>query len=98
MGKSETDIFSRNIVNKDGIVTRWPKKREERKAVLAYIRSKIDKGIIFNEKEINAIINRWHNFGDHALLRREMYDQFLIERTEDGRMYWVEEQKSEEKK
>jgi len=64
---------------------------------LEYIRSKIDQGKIYTEKEINALINKWHSFEDHALLRREMYDQFLIERTEDGRAYWVEEQKSEEK-
>jgi hypothetical protein len=89
MEKRETDIFSGNIVNKDGIVTRWPKKQNERRAVLEYIRSKIEKGRTYTENEINELIDKWHSFGDHALIRRMMYDFFLIERAEDGSKYWL---------
>jgi hypothetical protein len=92
MEKRETDIFSGNIVNKNGIVTRWPKKLQEKTAVLKYIRSKIEKAKVYTEKEINEIIDKWHSFGDHALIRREMYDHYLLERTEDGRKYWIIEQ------
>ncbi|HNR64424.1 MAG TPA: DUF2087 domain-containing protein [Thermotogota bacterium] len=91
MERKETDIFSRKIVNKDGIVTRWPKKQDERRAVLEYIRSKIDKGRTYTEKEINELIDKWHSFGDRALIRRMMYDFFLIERAEDGSKYWLDE-------
>lgn len=91
MERKETDIFSRNIVNKEGIVTRWPKKQDERRAVLEYIRSKIDKGRTYTEIEINELIDKWHSFGDHALIRRMMYDFFLIERAEDGSKYWLGE-------
>ena len=91
MERKETDIFSRTIVNKDGIVTRWPKKQDERRAVLEYIRSKIDKGRTYTEIEINELIDKWHSFGDCALIRRMMYDFFLIERAEDGINYCVDE-------
>ena len=72
-------------------VKRWPKKRYEKDAVLQYIQSKFEKNHKYSEKEINAIIIKWHLFNDFALLRREMVDSSLIKRTADCREYWIEE-------
>jgi len=78
------------LLDSEGKVTRWPKKQAEKEAVLCYIQGKIEKNRIYTEKEINEIISKWHSFNDHALIRRMMYDTNLLQRTPDGRQYWVE--------
>lgn len=79
-----------SIVDEKGIVIRWPTKKSEKLAVLEYLQTKFEKGIKYSEKQVNEILNTWHSFGDFALLRREMYDHFLIERAPDNSSYWIE--------
>jgi hypothetical protein len=38
-------------------------------------------------------LNRWHVFGDHAVLRRALFEAGLVDRTQDGRRYRRIEQK-----
>ncbi|MBN2857460.1 MAG: DUF2087 domain-containing protein [Candidatus Delongbacteria bacterium] len=75
----------------EGRITRWPKKMAEKQAVLEYLLRKFDKGKDYTEKEVNEIINNWHTFTDHPLLRREMIESGLLKRTNDGRRYWLAE-------
>src|SRR5574344_2330978 len=89
--KLEQLSIVKRIVDTDGKITRWPKKKEEKMEVLRYLNSKIDRNKIYTEKEVNNIIKQWHTFNDYALLRRELYDNFLLERTDDCRKYWIEE-------
>ncbi len=81
----------KTIVNSDGIIIRWPKKKEEKRAVLEYLITKFEKGCKYSELEVNMIIKKWHSFGDHSLLRRELYDAFLMDRSPDCSEYWVHE-------
>jgi hypothetical protein len=39
------------------------------------------------EKQVNAVINTWHNFGDHAQVRRAMIENHQLKRTVDGAIY-----------
>ena len=78
------------FLDKDGKVMRWPKKKSDKLEVLRYIQGKMEPGRTYTEKEINGIIEGWHCFHDYALLRREMYDNYLLERSPDGRAYWIE--------
>jgi hypothetical protein len=49
------------------------------------------------EREINALLDGQHRFGDCALLRRELADRGLVTRTADGRQYTrIERQPPEE--
>ena len=48
--------------------------------------------ILKSIKNADGIIIRWHSFGDHSLLRRELYDAFLMDRTPDCHEYWVHEE------
>ena len=84
------DLIKNKIMDQNGIIMRWPKKKAEKLEVLKYIQSKFEKGIEYKEIEVNQIIKKYHSFGDYALLRRELYDNCLINRTIDGRKYWVE--------
>ena len=85
----ESEEILKSIKNADGIIIRWPKKKEEKRAVLEYLITKFEKGKRYSELEVNMILKRWHSFGDHSLLRRELYDNFLIDRTPDCHEYWV---------
>ena len=91
MDNEELEKILSTIKNEDGIIFRWPKKKEEKRAVLEYLATKFERGRKYSELEVNMILKRWHSFGDHSLLRREMYDAFLLDRTPDCHEYWVHE-------
>lgn len=72
-------------------VTKWPSKRNKGQfqlLVLQYLASKFEPGVTYTEKEVNALLNQYHTFNDPALLRREMVERKLLERTRDGKAYW----------
>lgn len=77
------------LLDSDGIVVRWPKKKEEKSAVLEYLVTKFEQGKKYSELEINSVLKKWNAFGDHSLLRRELFDHFLLDRTPDCKFYWV---------
>ena len=80
------------FLDKEGRVIRWPKKRNDKLNVLKYIQGKFEENRKYTESEVNKIIKEWHIFNDHALVRRELYDNYLINRTGDGREYWIEDE------
>ena len=92
MNISERDEILKTIKNANGIIIRWPKKKEEKMAVLEYLITKFEKRKRYSELEVNMILKRWNSFGDQSLLRRELYDAFLIDRTPDCHEYWVHEE------
>jgi len=86
-----SDTILDSIKDSNGIIYRWPKRKEEKLAVLVYIKSKFEKDNIYTEIEVNKIINEWHSFGDHALIRRELIVNSLMNRTPDCTKYWIPE-------
>ncbi len=44
----------------------------------------------YTEKEVNAIVNGFHTFGDQATLRRELINMKLLGRKSDCSEYWKE--------
>jgi hypothetical protein len=80
-----------NLKNSEGQILRWPKKKSEKIEVLKYINTKFSAGKKYSEREVNEIISKWHCFNDYALIRREMYDNYFLERTPDGKEYWINE-------
>jgi hypothetical protein len=81
------------FVDDAGRVKRWPKKKAEKLVVLEYLQGKILRSKEYTETEINTLLDEWHLFHDFALLRRELYDNFLVDRTPDCRKYWISEEK-----
>lgn len=84
-----SDVLT-SLLDGDGKITRWPKKAEERAAILGYLAGKFEKGRDYAEKDVNAIIAGLHTFGDITMLRRELIAAKLMNRTPDCRRYWID--------
>ena len=70
-----------------GRLVRWPKKFSHQSLCLWVLWSRIPARRVFTEREISELLQGLHDFGDHALLRRELFDRGLATRTPDGREY-----------
>jgi hypothetical protein len=81
----------RRFLDSRARVTNWPSKQKDRLMVLDYLASKFEANTEYSEREINAIITRYHAYDDHATLRRELYDYGYLHRARDGSRYWLAE-------
>lgn len=75
-----------------GRLGQWPTKRKFQRAAVFYLVAKFERGRRYTESEVNDILDSWAPFRDAALMRRTMVEEGLLERTTDGREYWVAEQ------
>ncbi|MDR3643809.1 MAG: DUF2087 domain-containing protein [Clostridia bacterium] len=80
------------FLDDEGRVKQLPSKSERKRAVLAYLATKFSCDRDYTEKEVNAVIESWHTFGDYMLLRRELIDSRLLCRTSNGARYWREKE------
>ena len=81
----------KGFLDKDGKLYTYPAKFKKQLFALRYLASKFDHGRQYTEKEVNALLNDWHTFGDWALLRRDLCDRHFIGREPDGSRYWLEQ-------
>lgn len=91
--KAATDPLAelKNYMDEQGRLTEWPSPRNKKglqQLALEYLAGKFEFDRHYTEKEVNAILRTWHTFGDHALLRRELYDKMFFDRKVDGTAYW----------
>jgi hypothetical protein len=70
-----------------GQLIRWPPKAHQRLLCLWVLWSVLPPAQVLNEAQINERLTAEHLFGDHALLRRELFDNGLVTRTPDCRQY-----------
>ena len=82
------DAELKNYFDDEGRLISWPSKRTLQLLVLDYLATKFEVGLVYSEKEVNALLKSWHTFGDPALLRRELYERGLLNRHKDGAEYW----------
>ena len=76
-----------NYLDKDGKIFVLPRKKGARTEVYQYLASKFDYNKFYTEKEVNAIIDENHSFGDTCLLRRELIEYKFLNRRDDGTYY-----------
>lgn len=74
--------------NNNGKITQLPQKQRTRIAVLECLSQKFQLNHNYTEKQVNAVCEQWHTFGDYFLLRRELVDNNLLTREKDGSRYW----------
>ena len=72
-----------------GHLTQWPSRRRMQRYAVLYLVAKFQRARRYSEPEVNAILDTWAPFRDAALLRRTLIEEHLLERTADGREYWV---------
>ena len=82
----------KGCLDSEGRLTHYPAKRKKKLLALAYLAEKIPAGVSYNEREFSALLNSLHTFGDPATLRRELYDFFFVDRTENGSSYTLTEE------
>ncbi len=81
----------KGFLDETGRLLRLPAKRKKRLYALWYLAEKMEPNRRYAEKEMNAFLNEWHVFSDPATLRRELYDNYLVDRLADGSAYWRRE-------
>lgn len=81
----------KGYLGQDGKFDRFPGKKQKKKqaAMLQFLAQKFELGKKYSEKEVNGILNQYHSFNDPASLRRLMFGSKLINRTLDGKSYWL---------
>ena len=77
------------FIDDGGKIKQIPVSNKKKISVLMYLAEKFDVDKIYNEKQINTIINGWHTFEDYFLLRRLLVDYCFLNRTADGSKYWA---------
>ena len=86
--KQEDMAVVRRFLDEEGRVTALPQKQGKRRLVLSYLAESFACGRDYTEKEVNALLDARHTFGDFFLLRRELCDSGLLQREQDGSRYW----------
>jgi hypothetical protein len=82
----------KNYLDDQERLKEWPSKRNRgrfQQLALEYLASKFEPDLYYTEKEVNALLNQHHTFGDPALLRRELFERGLVDRVRDGSAYWL---------
>jgi hypothetical protein len=91
MDKRYDHTVLKRYLDKEGRAYFWPAKWKKRRMVLGYLTRGFKPDVHYTEKEVNEILNGMHTFGDHAMLRRGMCDEGLLDRMPDGSEYWLTE-------
>ena len=76
------------FLDDDGRLTCLPQKHAVRRALLALLAEKFAPGQDYTEKQVNAICDAWHTFGDYFVLRRELAPPPPPPPPPDGSRYW----------
>ena len=77
-----------NLINEFNQIIRWPKKRSAQHTIIDWLSNKFENKRKYSEKEINKIIDEYHDFSDIPLLRRELISKKYLARKNDGSEYW----------
>jgi hypothetical protein len=77
------------FLDEEGKIKQLPSPNRTKIPVLEYLSKKFEVDRIYNEKQVNEIINQWHTFGDYFILRRLLVDYDFLARTPNGESYWV---------
>ena len=78
------------FLDADGRLTALPAKHKKKLMALWYLVGKIAAGRRYTEPEINDLLDEWTLFHDAATLRRELFNKYLLNRTNDCSRYWKE--------
>jgi hypothetical protein len=93
MSKKENDIT--RFLDEEGRIKQYPAKESNKRLVIEYLSGKFEENRIYSEKEVNAIINKWHTFNDYFILRRMLIEYGFMGRKPNGSEYWLIKRESD---
>jgi len=84
-------ISVQSYFNEDGQLLQLPGRRQKKKLdiIIGILANKFQRGVNYSEKEVNEILNKYHLFNDPATLRRLLVGTSNLDRTKDGKRYWL---------
>ena len=77
------------FLDEEGRLKQFPSKRKDRLAALLLLAGRFEAGRRYTESEVNDILDAGHTFGDRCMLRRELFNHYLINRERNGSAYWL---------
>lgn len=80
----------KNFLDDENRLKAFPAKRKMKIQALLYLAGKFAGDKLYTEGEVNDLLSRWHTFDDPATLRRELYNNRLLNRKASGEIYWLE--------
>ncbi len=86
--KERKKILERFVLE-DGSLVKFPKKEKEKIVILMYLANHLNYGVKYNESQINKFIKEFHD--DFVTVRRYLIAYGFLERTRDGKEYWLNE-------
>jgi hypothetical protein len=95
MSKRNKKINIAVFLDDAGKIAQIPVPNRNKIPILGYLAGKFERDHVYSEKEVNAIIDAWHTFGDYFILRRLLVDCNFLARTTDGVKYWVVKKEDE---
>ncbi len=76
-----------DIIDGTGRLHHWPQLEADKVRALAWLAGWFELERTYTEREVDALIESRHRFGDRNLLRRELVDRGLLVRDRAGREY-----------
>jgi hypothetical protein len=73
----------RRCFDAEGRLLRWPARTQVQHQVLWVLWSHLPQGEAMTERQISDRLNRWHLFGDAAIIRRTLLELGLVSRKPD---------------
>ena len=84
---SERAAKALKCFDSSGRLTRWPPKLSQQRLAMWVLWTQFDGKRVYTEREVNEVIKRWHTWGDHVTLRRELINHRLMSRKSDCSEY-----------
>lgn len=88
-------VILKNFLDERGRLLAFPAKRKMKTYALHYLAARFQPGRQYTESEVNDLLDDWTAFHDPATLRRELYNNHFLDRSQDGRQYWLEDPQPE---
>lgn len=77
----------KSFLDAEGRLTAYPAKRKMKLYALSYMAGFFEHDKVYTEKEVNALLNEHHTYGDPATLRRELFNHRFLDRDDYGKEY-----------
>lgn len=86
----DLDAYDRKVIStfcdEQGRIKQFPAQKKKFEAVLRYVLQDFQSGERYTEKQVNAILARFSE--DVASLRRGLIETKMMDRADDGSLYW----------